>query len=38
MNKTGRPNYLSNDKEDLIVAASDIEVVHGLPLDNNSPV
>ena len=35
MNKIGRPTYLSNDKEYLIVAADDIEGGHGPPLDSN---
>ena len=33
MNKIGRLNYLSNYEESLIVAASDIEYDHGIPLD-----
>ena len=36
MNKIGLPNYLSNDKESLIVASDDIEGGHGLHLDSNS--
>ena len=35
MNKIGRPTYLNNDKESLIVAASEIEGGHDLPLDSN---
>ena len=35
MNKIGRPTYLGNDKESLIVADSDIGGGHGLPLDIN---
>ena len=35
MNKIGCSNYLSNDKESLIVAASDIEGRNCLPLDSN---
>ena len=35
MNNIGRPNYLSNDKDSLIVVASDIEGDHVLPLDSN---
>ena len=35
MNKIGRPTYLINDKEYLIVAAAKIEGGHGLPLDSN---
>ena len=35
MNKIGRPTYLSNDKEYLIVAVDENEVGHGLPLDSN---
>ena len=37
MNKVGRPTYLSNDKESLIVSYHDIEGGSGLPLDINSP-
>ena len=35
MNKIGLPTYLINDKDFLIVAASDIQVGHGLPLDSS---
>ena len=35
MNKIVFPTYLSNDKKYLIVAASDIEGGHSLPLDGN---
>ena len=35
MNKIGCSNYLSNDKESLIAADSDIEGRNGLPLDSN---
>ena len=35
MNKIVRPNWLSSDKDYLIVSDADIEGVHGLPLDNN---
>ena len=35
MNKTSCPTYHINDKEYLIVSASDIEGGHGLPLDSN---
>ena len=35
MNKIGRPTYLSNNKEYLIVAAYEIEGGHGLTLDSN---
>ena len=35
MNETGLPTYLINDKDFLIVAASDIQVGHGLVLDSN---
>ena len=36
MNKIGHPNFLSNEKESLIVTSADIEGVHGPPLDSNS--
>ena len=36
MHKIGCPTYLSNDKESLIVSATEIEGGHGLPLDSNS--
>ena len=36
MNKIVLPTYLSNEKEYLIVAASDIESTHDLLLDSNS--
>ena len=32
MNKIVHTNYLSNENESLIVAAADIEGVHGIPL------
>ena len=35
MNKIGRPTYLSNDMESLIVVAAEIEGGHGLPLESN---
>ena len=35
MNEICRPNYLSNDRESLIVAAADIEGGRGIPLDSN---
>ena len=35
MNKIGRPTYLINEKESLIVADADIEGGIGLPLDSN---
>ena len=35
MNKIGRPNYLSNDKDYLIVADAEIEGDHVLPLEIN---
>ena len=35
MNKIGRPTYLSNDKEYLIVSADEIEGGHVLPLGSN---
>ena len=35
MNKIGRPTYLSNENEYLIVSASGIEGGYGLPLDSN---
>ena len=35
MNKIGHPTYLSNDKESFIIAASEIEGGHGLPLESN---
>ena len=35
MNEIGRPNYLSNTKEYLIVTAAGIEGGHGLPLDSS---
>ena len=34
MNKIGRPTYLNNDKESLIVSVACIEGVHGLRLDS----
>ena len=36
MNKKGRPNYLSNNEESLIVSAYEIEGGHGLPLDSHA--
>ena len=33
MNKIGRPNYLNNDKDSLVVVAANIEDGHGVPLD-----
>ena len=36
MNITGRPTYLSNEKESLIFVAVDIEGGHDLPLESNS--
>ena len=35
MNKIGRPTYLSNDKESLVLAAASIEGGHVLPLYSN---
>ena len=35
MNKIGRPTYLSDDKEYLIVSAADILCDHVLPLDSD---
>ena len=35
MNKIFHQTYLSKDKESLIVASTDIEGVHDLPLDSN---
>ena len=36
MNKVDIPTYLSNNKESLIVATTDIQGGHGPPLDSNS--
>ena len=36
MDKMGRPNYLSNEKEYLIVLSDDIDGGHGILLDSNS--
>ena len=35
MNKIGRPDYLSNNKKYLIVAAAEIEGFYGLSFDSN---
>ena len=35
MNKSGRPNYLNEEKDLLVVESADIEGDHGLPLDCN---
>ena len=36
MNKIGRPIYLSNDKESLMVSDAGIKGGHGIPLVSNS--
>ena len=36
MKKAGHPNYLSKDKDLLIVASADIEGGYGLPLYSNA--
>ena len=35
MNKIGRPNYLNNDMDSLIVAADEIEGGHEPPMESN---
>ena len=34
--KNGRPTYLNSDEEALVVASSEIEGAHGLPIDVNT--
>ena len=35
-NKVGRPTYLNSDEEELVIASSEIEGVHGIPINVNT--